>query len=42
MARVLAAGTNANGQQYLADIMFRRTAVRPIPIFGTPAPLSRF
>lgn len=42
MDRVLAAGSSAVGQQYLADIHIRRTAVRPIPMFGTPAQLGRF
>lgn len=42
MARVLAAGEEADGQQYLADILIRRTAIRPIPTFGTPATLGRF
>lgn len=42
MTRVLAAGSNANGQQYLADILIQRTAVRPIPSFGTPVLLGRF
>jgi len=42
MTRVLAAAAEANGQQYLADIQINRTAVRPIPTFGTPATLGRF
>lgn len=42
MSRVLAAGTLAANQQYLADIMISRTAVRPIPSFGTPVMLGRF
>lgn len=42
MDRVLAAGATADQMQYLADIMIHRTAVRPIPMFGTPATLSRF
>lgn len=42
MTRILAAGALADGQQYLADIMFERTAVRPIPQFGTPVTLGRF
>lgn len=41
MARVLAAGAST-GQQYLADIMIQRTAVRPIPTYGTPVTLGRF
>lgn len=42
MARVLAAGALAVNQQYLADILIQRDAVRPIPAFGTPAGLGRF
>lgn len=42
MTRVLAAGELAVNQQYLADILINRTAVRPIPTFGTPATLARF
>lgn len=42
MDRVLAAGSAAVGQQYLADIMYRRTAIRPIPTYGIPASLTHF
>lgn len=42
MDRVLAAANNADHQQYLADIMYTRTAVRPLPTFGTPVTLGRF
>lgn len=42
MSRVLAAAALANNQQYLADIMIERTAVRPIPTYGTPVALGRF
>lgn len=42
MARILAAGALAVNQQYLADIMIERVAVRPVPTFGTPATLGRF
>lgn len=42
MTRVLAAGSAAIGQEYLADILYQRTAVRPLPTFGTPAILGRF
>lgn len=42
MTRVLAAGAAANNQQYLADILIRRDAVRPIPTYGTPATIGRF
>jgi len=42
MDRVLAAGSLAQGQQYLADIMFKRTAIRPLPTFGIPASLTHF
>lgn len=42
MARVLAAGALAENQQYLADILIQRNAVRPVPMFGTPVALGRF
>jgi hypothetical protein len=42
MSRILAAGTLAANQQYIADIMYKRTAVRPIPTYGTPVTLGRF
>lgn len=42
LSRVLAAGTAANGQQFLADILIQRQAVRPLPAYGTPALLGRF
>lgn len=42
MARILAAGAAAEGQQYLADILIQRDAVRPLPTYGTPAILGRF
>jgi hypothetical protein len=42
MARVLAAGSLAANMQYLADILIDRTAVRPIPAYGTPVQLGRF
>lgn len=42
MSRVLAAGDLAVNQQYLADILIERTAVRPVPTFGTPVLLGRF
>lgn len=42
MERVLAAGALAEGQHYLADILIQRTAVRPLPTYGTPATLGRF
>jgi hypothetical protein len=40
--RILAAGAAAQGQQFLSDIQIRRTAIRPIPTYGTPAILGRF
>lgn len=42
MSRVLAAGSNAQFQQYLADIEISRQATRPIPTFGAPVTLGRF
>lgn len=42
MARVLAAGELAVNQQYLADILIQRDAVRPLPMYSTPSNLGRF
>lgn len=44
MSRVLAAGNLPSnyGMQFLADISFKRRAVRPIPVTGVPAQLGRF
>lgn len=42
MSRVLAAGGLTTNQQYYADIMIRREATRPLPVFGTPVTLGRF
>jgi hypothetical protein len=44
MARVLSAGATATqlSQEYLADILIQREAVRPLPMFGTPVTLGRF
>lgn len=42
MSRVLAAGASSATQQFKADILISRTAVRPIPTYGTPAILGRF
>lgn len=41
MSRVLIGGANTN-QQYLADFLIKRIAVRPLPVYGTPATLGRF
>lgn len=40
--RVLAAGELAAETQFLADIMYQRVAVRPLPMYGTPVMLGRF
>lgn len=42
MERVLAAATQATNQQYIADILINRKAVRPIPVFGTPVSIGTF
>lgn len=42
MTRVLAAGSAANGMQYLADVHVRCEMVRPLPLYGTPVGLGRF
>lgn len=38
--RVMAAGALSVNQQYLADLLIRREAVRPLPMYGTPAGLG--
>lgn len=40
--RALSAGATADEMQILADILIQREAVRPLPMFGTPASLGRF
>ena len=40
--RILAAGAATTGMAFLADIMYRREATRPIPTYGTPTTLGRF
>lgn len=42
MDRVLMTGNLNQGQQFLADLLIRRDAVRPVPVYGTPASLMRF
>ena len=42
MSRILAAGALANGQQFLANILYERTATRILPTYGTPAQMGRF
>jgi len=42
MTRVLAAGSAANGMQYLADLLINREKVTAVPMFGTPVTLGRF
>lgn len=42
MTRVLAAGSGANGMQYLFDINLKADFTRPLPLFGVPAQLGRF
>nr|QJB18807.1 MAG: major capsid protein [Microvirus sp.] len=42
MSRVLAAGAGAVNQQFFADILINREAVRPLPMYGTPVLLGRF
>lgn len=42
MARILAGAALAEEDAFLADIQYRRRAVRPLPTFGTPAVLGRF
>jgi len=42
--RVLQAGATArtNNQQFFGDFLIERDAVRPLPMYGTPATLGRF
>lgn len=40
--RILAGGAATAGMAFLADIMYRRIATRPIPTYGTPSTLGRF
>lgn len=42
MTRVFAAGSAANGMQYLADIHVQAEMVRPLTMYGTPDGLGRF
>lgn len=42
MARILAAGALANGQQFLVNFLYERSATRPLPLYGTPATLGKF
>jgi len=42
ISRVLAGGDLEAGKQFLADIFIRRSATRPLPVFGTPVTLGRF
>lgn len=42
MTRILAAGAAANGQQFLANILYRRTATRILPAYGTPWQMGKF
>lgn len=42
MPRILSVTAPDPGQQFLANILINRTAVRPLPMFSTPAQLGRF
>lgn len=42
MERVLAAGSNADGQQVLLDVVMSGRFTRPVPAFGTPSLGGRF
>lgn len=41
VARMLAAGTNANNAQFLADIIFDIKAARPMPLYSVPGNMDR-
>ncbi|AXH76704.1 MAG: major capsid protein [Microviridae sp.] len=40
--RNVALGASSLAQQYLADIDYHRTAVRPLPVYGIPSTIGRF
>lgn len=40
--RVLAAGTNADGQYFFGDFFFDIQAARPLPMYGVPGNIDRF
>lgn len=42
MDRVVSAPDFTEGATYIANILIRREATRPIPVFGTPVTLGRF
>jgi hypothetical protein len=42
VSRVVAAGTQANGQQFLFDSVFENRLVRPMPMYGVPGFIDRF
>lgn len=42
VSRILAAGSQADGQQMIFDAFIRNRAVRPMPMFSIPALLDRF
>ena len=42
VSRVVAAGTNANGQQFLCDTFFRNRVARPMPLYSVPGLIDHF
>ena len=42
VSRVVAAGTNANGQQFLCDTFFRNRVARPMPMYSVPGLIDHF
>jgi len=42
MDRVLAVGSAANGQHFIADFFFRNIAARPLPAYSTPGLVDHF
>jgi hypothetical protein len=42
LARNLAVGTNANGQQLLLDAFFNINAARPLPMYSVPGLIDHF
>lgn len=42
VARIVAAGTNANGQQFLCDTFFKNRVARPMPLYSVPGLIDHF
>lgn len=42
VSRVVAAGSQADNQQFIADFLIKNRTTRPMPIYSVPSSLSRF